>query len=299
MLLLALLIACSSEPVAPEPPPIDDAEIARAVAATLCEAAAAAGMACEAQEASLVVAGRGLSVEVSNRTYMTFDPTTIGRGEDAQRIPGEAQLSALVQISVDGQALPHAEPSHSASDVDLAAARAAVLDGFADRYVVTHGSALLDALSGRTESPVLASLGMAVTAADHGELTAWAGYPALRGRGFEPGIADKLGPSVHSMAVALGPFVEGLGTEGLHTVQVKAKLGGGGSPGPCGIIPPLAMSPGATTSIVPFSGQVLVDGRATGDICALSGPVNWPLPPQGAVLEWDQLFIIGPAGSGS
>ncbi len=299
MLLLTLLFACSSEPTAPEPPPIQDAEIAQAVAATLCEAAAAVGMECSAQEDRLTVAGRSLVVDVSNRTYMTFDPTTIGRGEDAQRIPGEAQLSALVQLSLDGRALPSAEPSHSASGADLGVAQAAVLDGFADRYVVTRGSALLDALSGQVEAPVLASLGMKVPAAAHGELSAWAGYPALRGRGFDPGIADKLGPSVQSMAAALGPFLEGLDAAVLHTVEVQAKLGGGGSPGPCGIIPPLAMSPGATTAIVPFGGRVLVDGQATGDICALSEPVSWPLPPQGAALEWDQLFVIGTAASGS
>ena len=110
-----------------------------------------------------------------------------------------------------------------------------------------------------------------------------------------------MGANVQSMVAALGPFTEDLSTEGLHTVQVKARLGGGGPPGPCGILPPIAMTPGATSSIVPLEGQVLVDGQPGGDICALSEPVAWPLPADGALLEWDQLAVMGvvPAKGGS
>ncbi len=297
MLLLPLLFACSSEPPAPELPPVENHEIAAAAASSLCDAAAQASVECTHEAGVATVAGHQLAVDVSNRTFMTFEPTTIGRGDDAEVIPGEAQLSALVVLKADDQALFHSEPSHSAGHADLAQARAAVLDELAQHWVVTHGSAALDAAAGDPEAPVLSALGLNIPAAAHGELHAWAGYPVLRGRGFDPKIANKMGPSVASMLAALGPFVEGLKPEGLHAVQVKARLGGGGAPGPCGIIPPLAMTPGATTSIVALAGEVLVDGVAKGDICALSEPVSWPLPPEGAVLEWDQIFVLGQAAA--
>ena len=71
--------------------------------------------------------------------------------------------------------------------------------------------------------------------------------------------------------------------------------GGGGENGDCPIIPPVTMTPGETVNLVPLRGTVEVDGVAVGDICALSGPVAWPLPKGGALLEWEQVVIIGPA----
>jgi hypothetical protein len=299
MLLFALMMACSSEPQAPAPAPVTEGELAASAAASICAAAIQAGQSCEAEGAVATLGWDALEVQVSGLSWLTLDPTSIGRGPDAQRFPGEAQLGAVMGLSRNGAALFAVEQSHAASDVDLHVARAAVLDELAQRWVVTHASAVLDAGSGDPGAPVLAALGMNVPAQPQGALHAWAGYPVLRGKGFDPGAANRLGPGVQSMLSAIGPFVEGLPADGLQVVQVQAKLGGSGAPGPCGIIPPMAMTPGTTTSIVPLSGRVLVNGQPTGDICVLSEPVAWPLPPQGSVLEWDQLIVLAPNQAGA
>jgi len=45
---------------------------------------------------------------------------------------------------------------------------------------------------------------------------------------------------------------------------------------------------------VPLSGTVEVDGIPKGDPCALAEAVAWPLPRDGAVLEWDQVVVVVP-----
>lgn len=298
MFLFALLFACGSEPAVPPLAPITDDQIAAAAASAICAAATQAGMTCTADGAKAELGWKLLEVTVADRQIMSFDPSSMGRGEGAQHFPGEVQLSATIGLLVDGAPLMAMEQSHDASDMDLNVARDRVLDELTQRWVVTHVSAVLDALSGDPGAPVLASLGMTAAAQPAGDLYAWAGYPVLRGKGFDPGIANKLGPSVQSMLAAIHPFTEGLGIDKPHVVQVMAKLGGNGAPGPCGILPPVSIAPGTTTSIVPFSGQVLVDGQPTGDICTLSEPVAWPLPPGGAMLEWDQLIVLAPNQAG-
>lgn len=293
MLLLSLLFACGTEPTVVEPAPIEPAEVAAAAASTLCSAATQAGFACKAEGSSATLGERKLELSAVVASYITMAPSSFGRGEEAQQFPGEIQLGVELGLAVDGAPLLTVEQAHAASDPELAVARAKVLDELVQRWAVTHGSAVLDALGGDPASPVLASLGLKTQASPHGEIYAWAGFPVLRGRGFDPKTASKMGPSVQSMLDALGPFTEGLSADGLHTVQVESRLGGGGAPGPCGILPPVSMNPDVTTTIVPLSGQVLVDGVASGNICSLSEPVAWALPPAGSVLEWDQLFVVG------
>ena len=82
--------------------------------------------------------------------------------------------------------------------------------------------------------------------------------------------------------------------KGLHSVLVNATLGGSGPPGPCGLVPPVALASGATASIVPLSGVVEVDGEATGTICEMSEAVAWPLPPAGVQLQWEQFVVLRP-----
>jgi hypothetical protein len=298
MLLFALLFACSSEPAAPPPLPITEQDVAEAAASAICAAATQAGMTCTATGARAELGWKALDVSVTKLQALTFDPSSIGRGEDAQHFPGEYQLSATIGLAVDEAPLVAVEQNHAVSHQDLGVARDQVLDELAQRWVVTHASAVVDALSGDPGAPVLASLGMNAAAQPAGELYAWGGFPVLRGKGFDPGIANKLGPSVQSVLANLAPFTQGLGSDRPHTIQVFAKLGGNGAPGPCGILPPLSIAPGTTTSIVPFSGRVLVDGEPVGDICALSEPVAWPLPPGGAMLEWDQFIVLAPNQAG-
>ncbi len=299
MLLFALLFACGSEPAIPAPEAVAPDELATAAAAAICTAATQVGMDCTATGAVADIGWRRLEVGVSELSWMTFDPSSIGRGPDAQHFPGEVQLSAMMSLSIDGAVLFSLEQAHAVSDQDLHVARAKVIDELSQRWVVTQISAVMDASSGDPKAPVLASLGMKAKAQAQGELYAWGGYPVLRGRGFDPGMANKLGPSVQTMLASIGPYVQDLSADTLHVVQVKAKLGGGGAPGPCGIIPPVSMAPGTSTSIVPLAGQVLVDGQPTGDICAISEPVNWPLPPSGTQLEWDQFIVLAPNQAGA
>ena len=298
MLLFALLFACGSEPDVPAPAAVQPDELASAAAASICTAALQVGMDCTVTGPVADIGSHRLEVGVSDLSWITFEPSSIGRGPDAQHFPGEAQLAATMSLSIDGATLFSIEQAHAVSDQDLQVARAKVIDELSQRWVVTQVSAVMDASYGNPKAPVLASLGMNALAQPQGELYAWGGYPVLRGRGFDPGMANKLGPSVQTMLASIGPFVGGLSADTLHVVQVQAKLGGSGAPGPCGIIPPVSMAPGTSTSIVPFAGQVLVDGKAMGDICAISEPVNWPLPPKGTQLEWDQFIVLGPSQAG-
>ena len=282
-MLFLLLVACGTQPATPDIAPFTEAEAAEAAAQTICAAAHQAGQPCAASGSTATMAKHTLELGATVNSFLTLDPRTIGYGDDAEKIPGEVQLSVTLSLSVDGATLLTEEQSHAASDADLPLARAKALDEWAQRWVAAYGLATLDAVAGDASAPAL------------GELHAWAAYPVLHGQGFDPKIANKMAPYVKSMLAALGPFTEGLTTEGLHTVQVKARLGGGGAPGPCGILPPVSMTPGVTVSIVPLHGEVLVDGQPTGDICTLSEPVAWPLPQGNARLEWDQLAVLGVA----
>ena len=122
----------------------------------------------------------------------------------------------------------------------------------------------------------------------------WPAYPVVKGQGFDPSVVKRMAPQVQSVARNVGVYLEGADLTQLHAVKVVAKLGGGGAPGPCGIVPPTAMTPGMSVSIVPLQGSIFVDGVEKGDICTLSEPVAWPLPQGGALLEWTQVVVVGP-----
>ncbi len=127
----------------------------------------------------------------------------------------------------------------------------------------------------------------------------WTAHPMLSAQNVDPDSVRDQASVARSVMAALEPFLEELPAEGLHTLEVRAKLGGGGAPGRCPILPQV-MVPGGTVNAVPFEGGVFVDGQPSGDICELSGTVNWPLPPQGATLEWKQVMVLrgdgAPAG---
>lgn len=300
MLLLALLVACGeSEPPAPKVEEITSAELSAAAAQLVCTAAQAAGATCATTDGAAKVGDHTIMVEANVDSFLVLDGKTVGMGASKQVLPGEVQVGAKVTTKVDGKALLVTEVAGTGSDVDPLKARQAALDGAAQRWGVGAGLAVLDAVTASDTGAGLASVGMNVPPETIGEsgLRAWSAYPVLRGRGFDPKLASKMGPSVASMAKALGPFVGGLSADGLHTVEVQAKLGGGGSPGKCGIIPPVSMTPGETVNMVKLEGTVKVDGAATGDICALSETVAWALPKGSAILEWDQTFVLGPAAT--
>ncbi len=297
MSLLILLLACGeSEPPPPTVAEITTAEVSAAAAGLLCTAATAAGLACEAKDGAATVGGHTITVDANVDSFLVLDGKTVGMGASAQQLPGEVQVGAKVTTKVDGAPLLTVEVAGTGSDLDPLTARWTALDTLAQRWGVGAGLAVLDAVTASDTAAGLASVGMQVPPEAVGEtgLRAWSAYPVLRGRGFDPKLASQLGPSVASMARALGPYAQGLSTDRLHTIEVKARLGGGGSPGKCGILPPVAMTPGETVSMVKLEGTVLVDGAPSGDICALSEPVAWALPKGSAVLEWDQTFVLGP-----
>lgn len=294
MSFLLLLLACSTEPAAPPLAPITDAEVGAAVAEILCQAATPAGIPCTVEGAVATVAGHRLEVQASVGSFVSLAPRSLGVGANAEVIPGEVQLGATVTLTVDDRPLLSRDLSTAGSDADLGVARGKALDELAGRWGVTVGVAVLDALHGDPAAPALGALGMKVPAQPLGALHGWAAYPLVRGQGFDARIAQKMAPSVQSMLAVAGPFVQDLPAEGVHTLEIEARLGGSGAPGPCGILPPVAMSPGATSSIVPLAGRVLVDGQPTGDICTFSESTKWPLPSGGAVLEWDQLVVLAP-----
>jgi len=274
------LFACGSS----EPPVEVDApgavEASQVLNEALCEAGKHAEVGCEL----------GITLEANVKEFVTLESNSIGMGASAQQLPGEAQIVLEVRASVDGQLLTTVEVSEAASHVDLEVAKAAVLDEAAQRFMVGYGLAILDAVSEGNGG--LSTVGMKVDPQTVGDRTAYAAYPLVRGQGLDPSTAGRMGPSVASMGAALGPYVETLEPGGLHTVRVVAELGGSDGPGPCGIVPPVAMTDGATVSIVPLSGQVYVDGEPTLTICELSEAVSWPLPPAGSRLEWEQFIVL-------
>ena len=290
--MLLVLLACSSEHPGVEVPPITDGEASEAAAAVICEAAAEARMDCVAAGSVATLGEVKLETVASVEGFVTLEPRTIGMGASAQQIPGEVQLVLAIALAVDGAPLMTVDVSVAAQDVDLDKARSAVLDQAVERWMVGYGLAVLDAVAEDPTAPALASVGMQVPAQSSGAMRAWAAYPMLRGQNLDPSTASGLGAGVQSMLGALSPYLDTIDLEGLHSVRVNASLGGSGPPGPCGLVPPVALASGATASIVPLSGVVEVDGEATGTICEMSEAVAWPLPPAGVVLEWEQFMVL-------
>ncbi len=302
--LLASLLACNTEPPPPAVAPLTADQVAAQVATAFCLSANMAWKDCAAQGATARYGGHEVGFDATVTSFTALPGKTIGMGTAKQDIPGEVQVGFTVTVSVDGRAVLTGPVSHAASDPDLEAARAKVLDEGAQRFVVGQALGLVDALSGQPTSGALASTGLEVPPVELGE-GAWRGfasYPVIRGRGLDPDMVKKLAPQVRSVVRAVEPLLEGLPPQ-VHVVKVDAKLGGGGGPGPCGIVPPVVVTTGASVSIVPLAGTVSVDGTPLPDgekpaICALSESVAWPLPQGGAVMEWTQIVAVAPVPAG-
>ncbi len=156
--------------------------------------------------------------------------------------------------------------------------------------MVGYGLAALDAAAGG-EAAALAGVGMEVAPAELGSARVYAAYPMLSGVGLDPATGGRMAPQVASMAAALGPYAEGLGP-GLHSVWITAELGGPGGPGPCGLLPPAAVSPGSSARVLRLEGTVRIDGTPGADICAISEGVSWPLPQGEEPITWEQFFVL-------
>jgi hypothetical protein len=297
MLSLLALLACDTTPPPPEVPPVTADEVTTATSAMFCTAAAQAGLACTASGAQVTLDAGTVTLSTKIETFLALPGKTIGMGSAAQELPGEVQVAAWVTAATPSGPLLTMLIEASGSEPSLEAARAAAIEAVAQRYMVSAGLGVLDGFSASPTAAGLRSVGMDVPPTRIGETghTGWAAYPVLKGHGFDPKLASKLGPGVRTMVAALAPFVADTPADGLHTVFVRARLGGGGENGPCPIIPPVTMTPGETVNLVPLKGTVEVDGVAVGDICALSEPVAWPLPNGVALLEWEQVVVIGPA----
>lgn len=297
MLSLLALLACDTSPPPPEVAPVTADEIATATATMFCTAATQAALPCTASGAQATLPTGPITLSASIETFLALPGKTIGMGSSAQALPGEVQVAARITAGTATGPLLSVMVEAAGSDPDLGAARAAAIEAVAQHYMVSTGLAVLDATSASPTAAGLRSVGMDVPPTTIGETghTGWAAYPVLKGHGFDPKLASKLGPGVRTLVAALPPFVADTPAGGLHAVVVRAKLGGGGENGPCPIIPPVTMAPGETVNLVPLKGTVEVDGVPVGNICALSEPVAWPLPTHGALLEWEQVVVIGPA----
>ena len=290
--MLLLLLSCAAEEPRVEVAPVTSLEAQAAALEAICEAAAHTPWTCVAEEAHATFGDHRLEVAAGVAEFVTLEGRTIGMGSSAQQLPGEVQLVLELGLKVDGAELMTLEVAEAASDVDLEVAKDKALDEAIRKWMVGHGLAVLDALTQDADSSALGAVGMKAAPQTSGAFRAWAAYPMLRGHAVDPQVASRMGPGVESMLAALGPYLETLEPGTLHTVHVHAKLGGTGGPGRCGVLPPIGLSDGATASIVPLRGEVLVDGEATGTICELSEQVAWPLPPGGTELEWEQFIVV-------
>lgn len=292
--IILALAACEGAPPTPMPAPVTDAEASAATAAMLCRLAQRASLDCAVQGAVARLGSSQIEAVAQVTSFLVLPAKTLGMGSQAQAIPGEVQVALSVTLKVDGVPLVTGTVDEAGSDTDLDKARVAAIEAAAQRFTLDTGIAVLDAVAGGGGAPMLAAMGLQAPAQQVEGRTVTAAWPILRGIGFDPKLSQKMGPNVASMGAALGPFLAGLPTEGRHAIQVKARLGGGGAPGPCGILPPVALTDGGSASIVPLQGEVYVNGSLVPDICALAQPVAWPLPQGGATLEWDQVFVVGP-----
>lgn len=294
-----LLFACGEDPE-PVIAPITDAQASVAVANILCRTADQAKLPCIVDGAVITMGTATMQATVAVTHFQTLPGRSIGMGSTAQKLPGEAQVELKIGLLIEGEAAPGLDVDITAaeSDVDLGAARAAVLEAAVQRWAVGYGLAVIDGMTSTDANPALASLGLKVPGQPLGAFTATAAYPMLgmRGGKLDPKASAGMAPAMTSMLKALEPFTEGLAPTGVHSIRVVAKLGGTGGPGPCGILPPIP-APGsdASVSIVPLEGEVQVDGKKVGDICALSETVAWPLPPAQSQLEWEQFVVLVPS----
>lgn len=291
--MLFLFLACGEPAPEVSVDPITDDEASTAAAAVFCEAAVLGGISCAPGAGVVVLDGRSVETRVTVSGFVPLAPRKLGVGAQAQLLPGEIQVAANVAVSMDGQAVLSQDYTHAASNTDLEIARVEVLDEVLQRWMVGTGLALLDALHAEG-APGLAALGMEVAPAPLESGTVYAAYPMLSGVGLDPKTGAKMGPNVGSMAKALGPYLEDIGP-GLHVVHVETTLGGSGGPGPCGILPPVIPMAGASVNMVRLEGSVTVGDGEPQDICALSGPVSWPLPPKGNQVTWEQYFVVSAA----
>jgi hypothetical protein len=291
--MLFLLLACGEPAPEVSVEPITNEEASKAASVVFCDAAVLGGMSCAAGAGVVILDGRSVETSVTVSGFVPLAPRKLGVGAQAQLIPGEIQLAANVSVSVDGQAVLSQDFTHAASNTDLEIARAEVLDEVLQRWMVGTGLALLDALHGEG-APGLSALGMEVEPAPLAAGTVYAAYPMLSGVGLDPSTGAKMGPNVGSMAKALGPYLEGVGP-GLHVVHIETTLGGAGGPGPCGILPPVMPMNGGSVNMVRLEGSVTVDDGEPQDVCGLSGPVSWPLPPKGNQVTWEQFFVVSAA----
>lgn len=292
--MLLALLACDTTPPAPEVEEVQPDEIAEAAARVFCTAAEQAAIPCAASGSMATLGNEAVTFSATMEAFLALPAKKLGMGSAAQVVPGEVQLATHITVGISDRPLLTVLVEESGSDADPTAARAKAIEAVAQRWMVGTGLAVLDARSGGSKA--LSAVGMDVPPTDIGNsgFTGYAAYPVLKGRGFDPKMAAKLGPSVKTMVAALEPYLEGLPTDGPHAVRIHARLGGGGENGPCPIIPPVTMTPGETVSLVPLAGKVEVDGVAKGDPCALSEPVAWPLPKAGALLEWEQVVVVVP-----
>jgi len=292
--LLLTLLACDTPTPEASVPEVQPAELAEAAARVFCAAATQADIACTAAGAVAGLGDTAVTMTAELDSSLVLPPKKLGMGSAAQTVPGEVQLAARIGVAIGATPLMTVLVEAAGSGTDVPEARAAAIEAVAQRWMVGTGLAVLDAQTGGARA--LAAVGMDVppTAIGATGFTGHAAYPILKGRGFDPKMAARLGPSVKTMVAGLAPYLEGVEADGPHAIRVHAQLGGGSGNGPCPIIPPVSMTPGETVSLVPLSGTVEVDGIPKGDPCALAEAVAWPLPRDGAVLEWDQVVVVVP-----
>lgn len=293
-LALLALLACETTPPPPEVAEVQPSELSEAAARVFCTAAEQGAIPCTATGGTATLGDTAVRIDATVETFLALPPKQIGMGSAAQAVPGEVQVASRVTAHLGETPLLTVLVEASGSDADMEAARAKAIEAVAQHWMVGTGLAVLDAQAGGAAA--LKAVGMDVPPTPIGEtgFTGHAAYPVLKGQGFDPKMAAKLGPGVRTMVAALGPYLEGLPADGPHAVRIHAKLGGGGANGPCPIIPPVSMTPGETVSLVPLKAKVEVDGVEKGDPCALSEPVAWPLPKGGALIEWEQIVVVVP-----
>ncbi len=292
--MLLLLLACSGSEPSADLRPVTNEEATESLVHELCRAATEGAIPCEPTPTRAVIGGHDVDLSVEVTHFTVLPGRTIGMGASAEKIPGEVQLGGMLTLSVDGRELIRTELSEAGSDVDPTLAREAAVRDLSQRFVVGYGLGVLDALVGAPEARAARGVGLQAPMVQHGPRGVWTSHPMMAAQGVNPDSVRDQGAVARSLMAAIGPFLDEIEGEGLHSVEVRARLGGGGANGRCPILPQI-MVPGATVSAVPFEGVVHIDQGPSGDICTLGTTVNWPLPPQGATLEWTQVMIVGAA----
>ncbi len=262
--MLLLLIACSNQapPTSAMEIPADPVADSAAAADMLCRMVQQAKHPCTQEGNTLTLEAHSLVVNMKAEPGTWFPGRNIGMGKRATELPGSLTMNFVIDVQVDGAAMPavSAKGRGAGSDLESGAARKQAMEKGLQLWGITTGVALVDYL--HQDDAGLTSLGEGGGALDA------AGFSVSRGVAVQKSQAGLVGQEqAGRMVLDQGKMVTSLAQlvpqDGqLHGLRLDVGFD------PNGVGCPL----GETF----LTGDVEIDGVPSGRLCEVAGDYPWP-----------------------